>query len=84
MKVCLGCCEELVIGVNWTEPMRSRYVHRCTACHNFRHRKYNRAWRQDHREEAIEALRRWRKNNPEKYQQQLERSKEIRRSKKGA
>lgn len=79
VKKCNKCGVDLILGLNWTEALRTHRKNRCRPCRNESNRVYNANWREHNREKAITDLRQWRLNNPEKYKAQLEREKAKRR-----
>jgi 5-methylcytosine-specific restriction endonuclease McrA len=77
-RSCILCFQPLVLDVNWREYRRANCNYLCDPCYNRSHARYTEAYRIKHREEAREATRLWRLNNPAKYQAQLERAKKKR------
>lgn len=79
---CKTCNDDLDLGHNWTDAMKSAHRYVCKPCWNRASKAYNAAYRAANRDKASDYTRQWRMNNPEKYQAQLEKRKQDRLRKK--
>ncbi len=78
-KPCKTCGIPLDIPETWTASLQRQRNYRCRGCNSDYTKEVQAAYRAKNREKAIAAAKKWRTENPEKYQEQLAIDRERRR-----